>query len=587
MWYLKKMEERLSSEDKKLLSGVYEPIVVGVQPEDSRNGICIMPDGEIRHYGVKPKNHPWDKGEPCYISSGDCGLSWKYHEVHSDTMGSCTYIPELGKYFAFTSDVVITKNDANHKETTDGTYVRISDKGADDTEYIIKKVSDRSYYDAFLPKYIKSRNRIAVTAQSVHGGEYHPVFIYSDDGGESWIEVELNSAPRYEVIYPSVSPRWENNGSEPVFCECPDGRLMLLARTSLDYFYVYYSSDCGETWTDGEQSDFHATLTTPYFLQLTDGRTLLFWNNTQPLPEINQANELPTHEEGFVRVGEDVFTNRDVSHVAISEDCAVWKGFRELYLNGIRNNPDFRTIGAMSSSADKSVHQFQAIELPFGKVLVAVGQNAVSRKLLIFDPDWLLEKERCENFREGLGGITTHMYVKSLSGDFVEHGHPGHCSWNRTNGALLVPNPDMDGTEVLQICRIYDPRLFSEKQGAVWNFPCTQKGSITMGVRIEGEGIKAALCDRWFNPVDEYTGEQSPFSFKLTPDTMKRGRWYTVRIEFDVDAKMAYVYLDGKKLFGVRMKFAPDHGISYIHLQTDAEAADCKGTLISGFSMKC
>ena len=443
-----------------------------------------------------------------------------------------------------------------------------------------------AFYDPFLPKYIKSKNRLAVTAQSVRDGEYHPIFIYSDDGGESWTVVELKSAPKYEVIYPSVSPRWENNGSEPIFCECPDGRLMMLVRTSLDYFYLYYSSDGGQSWTDGELSPFHGTLTTPYFLKLSDGRTLLFWNNTQPLPEVNQANELPTHDEGFVRVGEDVFTNRDVSHAAISDDCVHWTGLRELYLNGIRNNPDFRTQGGMKSSADKSVHQFQAIELPYGKVLVAVGQNSASRKLVMFDPNWLYEKERSEDFREGMGNLTTHMYVKSLSGDFVEFGHPGHCAWNRTNGALLVPNPDMDGTEVLQICRITDPRLFSEKQGAVWNFPCCKKGSIEIGMRIEGEGVKIALCDRWFNPIDEYAGEQSPFSFKLTPDTMLRGEWYDVRIDFDVDLKLAYVYLDDKKLFGVRMKSAPDHGISYIHLQTDAETMDYKGTLISGLNMK-
>ncbi|MBQ4086956.1 MAG: exo-alpha-sialidase [Clostridia bacterium] len=569
-----------------MLKNIYAPTVVGVQPGDSRNGICVMPDGEIRHYGEREKKHPWDKGDACYISSCDGGLSWKYHECGNNVMGSCEYIPELGKYFALTSNVVITKNDSNYQEPTKGTFLKISKTGADDTDYELIKVSDNAYFDPFLPKYIKSKNRITVTAQWVHDGEYNPVFIYSDDGGATWKTSVLESVPKFEVIFPSVSPRWENNGAEPVFCECPDGRLMLFARTSQDYFYVYYSSDYGETWTKPVRSDFHATLTTPYFLKLSDGRTLFFWNNNQPLPEINQANELPKHEDGFAYVGEDVFTNRDVSHVAISDDCVNWEGFRELYLNGIRNNPDFRTIGGLKSSADKSVHQFQAIELPFGKVLVAVGQNTVSRKLVIFDPDWLYAKERSEDFREGMTNVTTHMYVKSLSGDYVQDGHPGHCSWNRTNGALLVPNPDMDGTEVLQICRIPDPRLFSQKQGVVWNFPKMKKGMVRIGMRVEGEGVKIALCDRWFNTIDEYVGEQSPFSFRLTPDTMLKNTWHEIGIEFDFDSKMAYVYRDSKKLFGVRMKFVPDHGISYIHLQTDAEVADYEGTLIKSFYAK-
>ena len=149
-----------------------------------------------------------------------------------------------------------------------------------------------------------------------------------------------------------------------------------------------------------------------------------------------------------------------------------------------------------------------------------------------------------------------------------------------------MPDPDMDGTEALQICRTNDPRLVSDKQGVVWNFPCVNKGTVTVRMRIEGEGVKIALCDRWFNVIDEYAGEMSPFSFKLTPDTVKCGVWHDVKIIFDTDAKMAYVYLDERKLFGVRMKFTPDHGISYLHIQTDAESADYKGTFIKTLKMQ-
>ena len=585
MWHIIAIENRMSDEDKKRLLHVYEPIVVGVQNEDSRSGLCVMPDGELRHYGEEEKDHPWKNGKPCYMASIDGGLTWKHHELAEEQMGSCTYIPELGKYYAFLSSMKAVRAKVWGKPCKEGTYLKISNKGPDDTEFVIKKISDVSYSDEYLPKYIKEKNRIAVTAQIVIEGNYHPVFLYSDDGGEKWEEVILNSTPKYEVIYPSVCPRWENNGSEPVFISLSDGRLMLIARTSLDYFYVYYSDDYGTSWSEGEPSDFYGTLTTPYLLKLSDGRTLFFWNNSKPLPEVNHANELPPHENGFIHTGEGAFTNRDVCHVAISTDCVHWTGFRELYLNGIRNNPDFRTIGGMRSSADKSVHQFQAIELPFGKVLVAVGQNTASRKLIIFDPNWLLEEHRTEDFLEGLGNLTTHVYVKSLSGDYVEQNHPGHCSWNRTNGALLIPNPDMDGTEVLQICRTKDPRLVSDKQGIVWNFPCARKGSITLTMRIEGEGVKIALCDCWLNTIDEFAGEQSPFSFKLTMDTMTRSCWYDVKIKFDLQTGIARVFLNEKYLFGVRMKFIPKHGISYIHLQTDAEREDYKGTLIKKMSM--
>lgn len=585
MWYIKAIEKRMSEEDKRNLSKIYAPVVVGVQNDESRTGLCVMPDGEIRHYGEKEKNHPWDIGEPSYMASTDGGLTWKTYDHEDGKMGSCTYIPELGKYYAISASYKIERDRIMGRPYTQGTFMKISEKGPEDTEYIVKQISDKWCFCEFLPKYIKAKNRIAVTMQVVLDGNHHPVFFYSDDAGENWTEVILNSAPKYEPIYPSVAPRWENNGGEPVFTELPDGRLLLIARTSQDYFYAYYSDDYGTTWTDAEPSDFHGTLTTPFFLELSDGRYLFFWNNSQPLPETNHANELPHRKQGYVRSGEGSFTNRDVSHVAISEDGMHWKGLRELLLNEVRNRADFRSVGGMRSSADKSVHQFQAMELPFGKVLVAVGQNISSRRLVIFDPNWLLEQERSEDFLEGLKNVSTQVYVKSLSGSFVSKNHPGHCAWNRTNGALLVPNPDMDGKEALQICRTQDPRLVSDRQGVVWNFPCAQKGTVSFTMRIEGEGVKVALCDHWFNPIDEYTGEMSPFSFKITPDIVERGCWCEAKIEFDVQAGMAYLFLDNRKVFGVRMKFMPKHGISYLHLQTDAESADYEGTLIKKMSM--
>ncbi len=146
----------------------------------------------------------------------------------------------------------------------------------DDTEPRKIEITDKAYYDCFQPLRIKNNARLCVTMQSVQNGDYHPAFAYSDDFGESWSIVDLKSTPKYEPVYPSVAPRWENNGAEPVVTELPDGKLMLIARTALDYFYVYYSDDYGESWTDGEQSGFHGTLTTPFLLRMTDGRLLFF-----------------------------------------------------------------------------------------------------------------------------------------------------------------------------------------------------------------------------------------------------------------------------------------------------------------------
>ena len=51
MWYLEKMKELLCTDDARRLKEIYEPTVVGVQLEDSRKSMCVMPDGEIRTYG--------------------------------------------------------------------------------------------------------------------------------------------------------------------------------------------------------------------------------------------------------------------------------------------------------------------------------------------------------------------------------------------------------------------------------------------------------------------------------------------------------------------------------------------------------
>ena len=48
MWHIKNIENRMSSADKELLLKIHEPKVVAIQPDDSRTGICVMPDGEIR-----------------------------------------------------------------------------------------------------------------------------------------------------------------------------------------------------------------------------------------------------------------------------------------------------------------------------------------------------------------------------------------------------------------------------------------------------------------------------------------------------------------------------------------------------------
>lgn len=200
----------------------------------------------------------------------------------------------------------------------------------------------------------------------------------------------------------------------------------------------------------------------------------------------------------------------------------------------MRNTEDFRVRGGSGgSSIGKSVHQFQALELPYGKILVSYGQNAVSRYLSVFDVNWLYERRRNEDFLLGLEHLSTHLYVKSLSDICIARGYNGLCAWNRMNSALLVPDPDCNGGEVLQICRIYDERLVSKLQGAVWNFPAAARGTLKLQLRIEGSGLRVRLCDHWMNPCDEYAGLYAVYDFELDSRTLGPTVWQDVTVVFD------------------------------------------------------
>lgn len=569
--FLSSLTAHLSESDRERLLAVHAPRTVAIPPEDSRRAVVVMPDGEIRAYGVTGKTEPFGTGRQVYLSSGNCGLDWRLVTPDGRTMGAATYLPWCARWVTVCSDGA-------------GTYALTSAIGPDDTSPTRIPITTDRLIDMFQPEFYQREEgwRIVCCGHTSRDDWDMPVFVYSDDDGDTWNTVCLSSTPRHEAVYPHLGVRWQNTGTESTFTRLADGRLMLLVRTSLDWLYVYYSADLGTTWTDGEPSPFHCTLTTPYLLRLSDGRTVLFWNNTRPLAERNHETEFPPLSMGTILgYGEDVFTNRDACHAAIADDgdCTRWRGFRELALNEIRNAPDFRVHGGKLSSADKSVHQFQAIELPHGRILVSYGQHASSRRLAIFSVDWLYESERTEDWQEGLCHVSTQLYVKSVSGCHLDTAFAGHCAWNRTNGALLVPDPDATFGEVLQLCRIRDERLVSDMQGMVWNFPAAAAGTLTLEIRVEGSGAAIRLCDHWMNPSDPDVFRYALYDFTLDGRVLSPGVWHTVTVTFAADGT-GLVRADGRTLFAIRRNGPAPQGISYLHMQTTAEATDPRGTLI-------
>ena len=554
--YLKLMEERLSDEDKLMLGKIYEPTVVGVPPENARSYVCIMPDGEIRAYGSAYRTEADPEGMEIYLSSTDCGLSWKRH-LSKGSMKSAAYFPQTGQWLKS-----VCAPDDNC------TYALVSAVGPDDAEPMKIRISDRPSSCAFLPQKSETSERIFFTAQLTDRADQPAAFFYSDDNCRTFSHSLVYQPCQQELVYPHKGLRWSvYNGTEPYVCQMSADRYMMLLRNSTDCFYQSFSYDEGTTWTTPEPSPFNGTDTTPFILPLSDGRILTFWNNTRPLPELDHTGA----DNGIVEgKGEDFFTNRDAAHVAISEDCGkTWRGARELYLNSVRNNADFRYVGNPIGSYDKSVHQFQAFELPFNKVLVILGQNEVSRRMLIFDVDWLYETDRFEDFYNGLANVSTQVYLKSEAGHTRRN---GHCAYNRTNGAVKAMDPTGSRWEVVQISRVDDPRLLNPVQGLVWNFPASLRGTVEMELYLAQDAVNVSFNDRWTNPCDVYEPELSMFTFHLDSSLLKEKAFHRLAFRFDLREGMMRLFVDGKPAGECAMKRGFNIGLSYVNIQSDALA---------------
>ena len=567
--YLNSIENRLNEYQKKALQDIFEPTVVGVPLADSRRDVCVLPDGEIRSY-ERLHGNGVSEGIVTYIASVDGGLSWA-KGYSNGKMQACTFIEEGNIYLASAD---------KFSHNVKGFWCLRSQIGPDDENPQWIKISDDDYYDSFLPVKSAFSNRVWITAQKC--GTCTPTFFYSDDFGSTWNIREIDHKADFELKPPHKGLRWcVGSGSEPYAIELSENKMMMLIRTATDQFYQSFSFDGGDSWTPSEPSTFYGINTTPFLLRLSNGKTVAFLNNTKSLPEVDHSATVPFDKGVAEGTGEDSFTNRDAAHCAITDDCGEnWHGYREILLNEIRNDTDFRYKGGVKSSNDKSVHQFQAFELPFNKILVSAGQNTASRRFVIFDADWLYEQNAKEDFLTGLGKVSTQVYLKSLSGHTAHKSGNGHCAWNRTNGAVLMPDPDGGYDEYLYISKHRDDRLMFDTQGVVWNFPMSRKGIVKVNLKMVEKSVRFTLTDRWYNPCDEYAMADSPFGFEL--DAEKLGTEFG-RIVFDYDVEKGVVTAtkDGKVLLTQTMQKPCSTGISYLIIQCATEGES------KGFFIKC
>lgn len=362
------------------------------------------------------------------------------------------------------------------------------------------------------------------------GNNYSFVF-YSDDRGETWRE----STPRITApVYQGYNGN--NYGAiEGTVLPMKDGRLWMLLRTQTGWLYESWSHDAGATWTTAEPSRFRSSTSPAFLLRLPDERIVLFWNNCQ-MP--------PRHEGNFVYGG------RDAMHAAISGDEGVtWRGYREVLLDPRRDQTP-------PKDGDRGTAYPYAVALDDGTVELTTGQG--KRYVLRIDPDWLLETERTSDFANGLEDWAVFTAFGPASG-----------AWrDRAAGATLDA-----ASRVLRLNRDDD----RDADGAVWNFPAGQRGTLTLNVQFnEGfQGAAIMLADRFFNPTDDASFEASAFVLEVSPvghvtggGSVKIDRWVALTLDWNVKIGWCRVVADGEEVAQLPLRAKDAEQVSYLHLRS-------------------
>jgi len=535
-------------------NNVKAPYIVGTPPADAGRGLIRVSDQEIRHYS--------GKGAKQFLQSLDNGETWKLVNLpasYPDATCMAKEAPAIAQN-PVTKEYIRFEPVYRSKNLTDGIYT--TNGGLDGTWNLLKdKDGNGLKLGGILrsPLWVNNNKRIVVPG---HGGGCWTW--YSDDQGLTWSRSNRVQSPHHEIGGVHKGTRWNHGMVEATIVELKNKTLWMVARTAQDQHYESFSKDFGKTWSKAVPSRFWGTITMPTFHRLKDGRLLFLWSNTTSLPEVERVPK---------RGGEDVFTNRDAIHAAISQDDGkTWIGFRELVLDEYRNNEDYAVT---KGSNDRAKHQSEIVQLDDNRVLYSCGQHPLHRRLMILDVRWLYEKERSSDLaKDGTRDWSTHQYLNKIV---------GHCGYNRKPGAQVENG-------ALRVLRIEDTSLTNQNQGATWNFPSGYTGMITTKIRLEkgGAGVQIALTDRWFNPTDDTVDQFANYVIKidqhgktkdgkllLTPD-----KTHDLTIIWrDVDKKgYASVKLDGKTTtLKIPCKQPSPNGISYIHFYNPAQKVDLKG----------
>jgi hypothetical protein len=367
-------------------------------------------------------------------------------------------------------------------------------------------------------------------------GRFSSTSAYSDDQGKTWIV----SPTELKEPTPQIGV---DGGIEPIVLELKDGRVWMLIRTQWGRFYESFSSDHGATWSQPVPTNLLSSDSPCSLTRLRDGRIVMMWNNTQRYCYANGG--------------------RVVLHAAISEDDGKsWRGYREVAANPFAKDPP-------PPHGDHGVTYTVPVLTHDGHIATSLtlGGPDGGYRLLRFDPEWLYETARQEDFSQGLA----------------------NWQYFGTHGVTAQAHPEKAGRQVLSLQK---PDA-GWPAGALWNFPAGYRGELRLRFQLrEGfAGAVVGLTDHFSVPFDAEDVFYNLFNVELLAGgAIKDGgcvelqRWHDLLLRWDTTLGKCTVCINGREIVRVR-QIRVSTGPSYLRLRSTTAGEDHGGLLVESVAV--
>lgn len=476
---------------------IYEPFVAAEAPTNETM-VVKLPDGTVKIFYIALTK---DKLES--IASTDHGITWQEPQTEFMLPGQAYYANEVildQQQELHAVFHILGKGDNGYRGRHYNLWHCKTTGGR--TQWTEPKEFFQGYVGSLRGMTQMSSGRLLVSAaiaipQRAAAPESGPdlgwhdiVTFYSDDNGQTW-----NLSPdRLVVEQDHTRGLTRYGGIEPHLIPLKDGRIWMLARTKNGVLYGSFSED-GAAWSPLRPTRLISSDSPAASVRLADGRLVLLLNSCQ------RWDDLKSYAIG----------GREVLHAAISTDEGkTWSGFRE-----IMRTPE----GLSIKRGDRGTAYAGVVQTNTGAVLVSSGQGEGQRQILLFDPDWLTEKQ--------------------CSTDFTQ-AYPQWTAYG-SQTTQVVDHPDDDQKKALYVCR----KAADAPAGVLYNFPMAQGGELQVRIKAASApgAVRVTLTDHFSVINDTLADNNAIFRFDALA---LLEQWSEMKIRWD--RRKAVVTINDKEI---------------------------------------